>query len=587
MDNIKNILVTTMSVLNGPVRESKYYTEEGKKGKSFCVGLCTMEPGSKYILHKYPIDEIIAIGTDKTVDSAMGPAVNLGPTEDLETELKELEEDIDKRSAFEFYKYRIIKFLRKEEDTESLAEYLRERKDTGSLMEPCGENHARAMDNRGLVIRFVPEQVEGSSIDNISGIINAIYGSSVPEINLYIDVQGGSRTSSYVRNAVISILSNQYQDKIHIKEIVAVNFDPNDRTKPSEIADETKRYRVLDLASGMNAFIQYGKADLIEKYCENMQIDKKTKVGRLVGQMAAIDRAISLCDVTALSTAVEDMFRSSERTDISRWMGSAVPKNMVENIFNILTEGIRNDYETIWDEKHQWIDYLELISWCERKGFIQQALTLIEDKMPDVYFRKGDKGVFSYEFDCSNTAKNKFLKALAGFRYESEEWVLFNYLKYTDHIPDKTGLLPVVTENFTETGENGLEGLKRKLSRGLNRNSFVDDYCRFRRWEANYERYRNHTVESDHFTILRCRGQNKTFTKDGTSAKLKYFKVNKKLEGHIADLDQLFLLHEALKRERNCCNHASEKGHLPLGVVRRAIQIYVEDAKGVLAVVNP
>ena len=48
-------------------------------------------------------------------------------------------------------------------------------------------------------------------------------------------------------------------------------------------------------------------------------------------------------------------------------------------------------------------------------------------------------------------------------------------------------------------------------------------------------------------------------------------------------MEQLFLLHDALKKERNCCNHASEKGvRLPQKVVSMAIEIYVDKARDII-----
>lgn len=48
-------------------------------------------------------------------------------------------------------------------------------------------------------------------------------------------------------------------------------------------------------------------------------------------------------------------------------------------------------------------------------------------------------------------------------------------------------------------------------------------------------------------------------------------------------LENTLLLHSALKKERNCSNHASEKGiHLPAEVVKHAIEIYVKRVENVL-----
>lgn len=109
-----------------------------------------------------------------------------------------------------------------------------------------------------------------NGVENIGGIVDAICGKDSGKMQLFIDMQGGSRTDGYVRNAVLSILNNELNGQVKIRKIVATDFNP--RNFANGIVDETKRYQITDLVSGMNAFIQYGKANLIQEYWENMEI---------------------------------------------------------------------------------------------------------------------------------------------------------------------------------------------------------------------------------------------------------------------------------------------------------------------------
>ena len=59
-----------------------------------------------------------------------------------------------------------------------------------------------------------------------------------------------------------------------------------------------------------------------------------------------------------------------------------------------------------------------------------------------------------------------------------------------------------------------------------------------------------------------------------------------KKEG-LQKLEDLFELHIALKKERNCCNHASEKGtRLSADVVRTALQEYIRLARELEAILR-
>lgn len=229
-----------------------------------------------------------------------------------------------------------------------------------------------------IFIRFVPEKT-GKGFDNIAGIVNEIYSGEEMFINLYVDMQGGNRTSGYVRNAILSILNNQDTSHIQIKKIIATDFIPG-KQSPSKIVDETNRYRVNDLVSGMNAFIRYGKADMLIKYCEDMQEKDDSKVRLLTDGMKEIDDAISLCNIQGLREgigALSGIINSGQDEE---------PESYVSNIFRIMEDGIRRDYGKLLESTE--IDYVDLVDWCQRKGLIQQALTIIEDKMPAVLLDK-------------------------------------------------------------------------------------------------------------------------------------------------------------------------------------------------------
>lgn len=136
---------------------------------------------------------------------------------------------------------------------------------------------------------------------------------------------------------------------------------------------------------------------MIKQYCRELQVEETSPVGKLVTTMDAIDSAISLCNMDALVKKIgelKQLFLTQETFN---------KDNRDLDVFQILQDGIRRDYGGLLeDKKGDQLDYIDLIEWCTRKGLLQQALTLVEDKMPSYYFKKE---WIDYKFD-DNTPDN-------------------------------------------------------------------------------------------------------------------------------------------------------------------------------------
>lgn len=417
-----------------------------------------------------------------------------------------------------------------------------------------------------ISLQFIPEKINEKGkepFDNIAGIVSEIYqkqereGIEGEEIKVYVDMQGGNRTSGYVRNAVLSILNNQKTNDIQVQQIITTDFNPQNPFI-SEIIDETKRYRILDLVSGMNAFIRYGKADMLEEYCKVMG-EENSRVGQLVQVMKKVDNAICLCDPQELGDEIKNLSKILNEGPES-W-----DDTYVSNVFRVLEDGIRRDYgnllvKTEADENAE-VDYLELLEWCCRKGLIQQALTILEDKMPGVImnrliqiqvYSKSDSKPEEFEKieDLKEALgdKNKWERRKENIvfygamrkisSYNRSYWESFNKVRDVYLSKNKN-----MNEKFIINGRKWDTERRLRTPAGMNE----------RKYEFEYGKDNSNPVK-----------------KMVMEAKLNYSKKRWELE-------VLLLLHMALKNERNNSNHASERGtRLPLEVVAAAIQEYVQ-----------
>ncbi|MCM1082938.1 MAG: hypothetical protein NC393_12195 [Clostridium sp.] len=430
-------------------------------------------------------------------------------------------------------------------------------------------------DNKNIKIQFVDEKINGAY--NFKAIIDAIVGDANDETELYIDVQGGIRTSSYVRNAVIQIVEKQEAYKVTVKEIFGTNFAPKNFL--NSIVDETKQYKISDLVSGMNAFIKYGKADMIADYCETMGYSGKSKIGILVEKMQAFDNALTICDVDGIVNVIGEIdkfFKDENGTDEG------------QNIYLILKTGIEKDYASIFENgKNGEISIPNLIEWCANKGFIQQALTLIESKMPGYIVKKGWLKAKLYN-DTTNISDNWFSQ-------DSGEWEI-----------NKDGKLYQVIESLKKAIN------KKKCLEDV----FVEEYM-LKLWfhnncdkyfsdDNNCDKYFSDDNDSlsidnaDYYEIkqkydrqrkrdlMRDNGEGITYHLESQNNSSDWYVYLTFLSSK--QLDEVLVMHKILKSERNSVNHAAEsqkdrdgKTSERTGVdkLKRAIKRYVQLVKSV------
>ena len=448
----KNLLLTSLST-NGDRKTHQYFYYEDKGTYRYCDGLSVAEAGTKYILSEVPLDEIIVLGPQNTFASGEeNKRIVL-------REYSDFDSNTDRMSEYCFFQYRISQFL-DDLDLESidvLDEISPERAAilVGRFQElksifsgipgfrPDRAFHLIAQDpvlfeklkeytkdlnkkellwlkryiyiqlsanlklsvredNEDILICFIPTDrtAEGKpsiAADNVGQIVKKISEIEADVVNLYIDMQGLETTEGYTILAVLSMLSSDKNNKIHIKEIITSHL------RPIEFAGvidnrEMERYDINNLVSGMSAFIRYGKVDEVQSYWDRRGIQDE-HVDLLLYAMRRVDEGISLCNISNLEFGIKLL-----KEVITSTVKEEMPE-VVSNIFRILEDTIRLDYGTLLEG--DTLDELELVKWAMRKKFYQQSLTIIESRMPKDMM---ERGIFYYA-DSAET-KQAYLEEL-------------------------------------------------------------------------------------------------------------------------------------------------------------------------------
>ena len=308
----------------------------------------------------------------------------------------------EKYSAFEKLMLRLADFMR-DESAHTLLEMQKQEIVTDLGKEPAEMCMMQCHPtNKSIPVVFVPD-VDESGSDNILELIKELRGREDDPNSIFMDMQGGARTTIYVNNAVLQILNESEVYHTKLTQVVATNFTPGRSKHP--IIDETHRYKIVELVSGMTAFLKHGHADVISHYLESIsrnhdqenpgttsQVDENVKA--LVDAMREIDRAItysrlespqedSPADEVDLVTAVEHL-KTAVQTLKCETEGYS---SSVKKIFRILTDAITDDYGDLLDGES--VSVISLMEWLIKKNNPYVASSVAESKLPSFFVRSG------------------------------------------------------------------------------------------------------------------------------------------------------------------------------------------------------
>ena len=216
------------------------------------------------------------------------------------------------------------------------------------------------------------------------------------QVNLYMDMQGGDRNAITQANAIVSLLKNQ---GIKLCGRFAIDFNrnrkENNETNPIKCVDE--EYKTYDFLSAMEIFRRYGKGEALLEFLENRrksgenqgretessEYDERDK--ELITVIEDISDAIRLCDMDGFEAALTMIGGLKNKFKSESLSGSQESEqgNIIQEVteFDLVFSDIYDDYKEILPAAGT-SKIVKQITWCRKKGLLQQALTIIESKMP-------------------------------------------------------------------------------------------------------------------------------------------------------------------------------------------------------------
>ena len=193
------------------------------------------------------------------------------------------------------------------------------------------------------------------------------------EIYLHVDLTGGMR---HVNMMILDVIRLLEAGEIKIGKIIYSNYNP--AKKEGTVEEINNIYDLFRLISGVEEFINFGSVEILNDYYKNHSGKKSDSLKNLLNAMKNFADAIKLCRYGQFKTAIENLHDSMHD------FINNVPdneKNLNDMLMERLIDRINREYEMLIATRGQ--DDLKIIRWCINKGYLQQALTLYTERVPE------------------------------------------------------------------------------------------------------------------------------------------------------------------------------------------------------------
>ena len=217
--------------------------------------------------------------------------------------------------------------------------------------------------------------------DSIKAYVDSV--SSDTEVVLHADFTGGLRSAMMAMMAVVRLM--QYSG-IKTGEMLYSNF------QAKEVEESGYIYDLFDVVSGAEEFANFGSVNTIRRYFRHREIPAVLE--RLLDAMGRFSEEIRLCHRKQLERAVTDLCRCIEA------FAASDSRDIESRLMHQLETRIKSDYASLWADD---ADIMSLIRWCLEHDYLQQALTLFVEGIPDYLY---EHGIFQLPEDV---AKRKFI----------------------------------------------------------------------------------------------------------------------------------------------------------------------------------
>lgn len=233
-----------------------------------------------------------------------------------------------------------------------------------------------ALDGKFVALNYSDAIDEGSKLEKnilqIADIADAISdyakGFVGEKITVHADMTGGFRHASMMMLSIMQLL--KYRG-IEIGEVLY-----SDPTGPI-VYRATEIQRMFSLINGADEFVKFGSVDAVYEY---FGADPPEPLSELLKAMKTFSEAIKICRTSTIESELKNLGRHIQT--FREFKG----KDVKSELFAKIIDTIETEYGNLLGGD---VTRFDIIRWCMRKGFWQQAMTLCTEWLPEEIVDRG------------------------------------------------------------------------------------------------------------------------------------------------------------------------------------------------------
>ena len=233
------------------------------------------------------------------------------------------------------------------------------------------------------------------------------------EIILHVDVTGGPRNASMILVALMRLL--QYEN-IRIGKVLYSDYNKK------RVEEVNPLYSFFDLVAGAEEFVRHGEVTVMNRFFE--QREKSQALRALLASMRKFAEELKLCHYGDLRDAIVELQRSITAFSSAATGNATAEAKQSDELMRQMLGRIEEDYAKILKEE---LDDIALIHWCIAHDLLQQAMTLVTERVPEALVDSGFLSLSSEEvqalFECKleedSMHRNRGVFLVTEFKYKN------------------------------------------------------------------------------------------------------------------------------------------------------------------------
>ena len=236
------------------------------------------------------------------------------------------------------------------------------------------------------VVKYDESSEKDVSLSNVLEMINIIkmiqVQSADHHLNVYLDLTGGPRDANMLLLMISKML--EYDKNITVKEVLYSNL-VDTKQGIGQVQIISNSYKLLDFVAGIAEFVNFGSMKGLNRFFQNSNLDENDDaLHRLLKAMNNFAKRIMLCRYGEFVETIEELKSATINFKESYVEIPADKKTAVYELLHSFLSSINEKYKLLFtDHANDMEKDLNIIKWCYENNYIQQAITLITERIPE------------------------------------------------------------------------------------------------------------------------------------------------------------------------------------------------------------